>query len=131
MKIVEYSERKHYAEIRSWWSNHAWPGIDPEMLPKNGFVVESGEQMICAGWLYSSDSAICWMEWIVGNPHISSQERGIGLDLLIQAIRDKARNLGFKIIFMSVQNERLIDRLVSNHGFRVSDETPVNLVGRV
>lgn len=131
MQLVEFNARKHYSEVMSWWKNQAWPILPDEFLPKNGFVVEVGEQMICAGWLYSTDSAFCWMEFVVGNPQISHTERGLGLDILIAGIQAKARDLKFKVIFTSIQNSRLLDRLTSKHDFVIGDHGMTNLTGRL
>lgn len=128
MKLVEFNARKHYSEIRAWWGNQAWTSVDLEMLPKNGFVVELGETMICAGFLYSSDSSIAWMEFVVGNPQLSHTERGLGLNLLISGILSKARELGFKAVFTSTQHDRLLDRLVNEHGFIISDNNVTHLL---
>lgn len=130
MKLVEFNARKHYSEIRSWWGNHAWVPVAEEFLPKNGFVVESGDLMICAGFLYSTDSAFAWLEFVIGNPHISHEERGLGLDLLISGAQAKSKELGFKIVLMSTQSQRLLDRLITNHGFLASDLEMTNLIWR-
>lgn len=130
MQLVDFNARQHYSEVRSWWNAQAWPPIEQEFLPQNGFVVEADGKLICAGWLYSTDSAFSWLEFIVGNPHISHVERGLGLDRLIQGAQARAKELGFKAVFMSVQNQRLIDRLVTGHGFVVADASATNLIWR-
>lgn len=115
-----------YWTLASWWNAHNWPCPDQEMLPETGFIVED----VCAGFLYKTDSKIAWLEFIISNPKIEKEKRTQSLDLVISALCEEAKKLGFKVIFTSVQHKKLIQRY-ENHGFIVADNDMKNMVKRI
>jgi hypothetical protein len=95
-----------------WWKHYpGWQAIAPENLPKVGFVIEGEEDPICAGFLYQTDSAVCWLEWIVTNPKIKAREKYDAISYLIDVICDEARGLGFKVIYTSSNQSGLMKLL--------------------
>ena len=101
------------------------------MLSTNGFLVETDDgRLACAGWIYSTDSKISWLEWIVANPDVRREDRSKCLDFLIYALTTTGRELGFNTLFSSMKHPLLIDRM-KKHGFQVTDSAMSNLVGRV
>ena len=115
-----------YTKLASWWSAHKWPVLPEHYLPKTGIIVESNSNPICAGFLYRTDSAFAWLEFVVADPNSDKIERRQGLDLLVAALLDEAQKQGFSAVHTSAQHPSLIDRYVS-HGFTVSDTNMTNL----
>lgn len=114
---------KDYAAVSAWWTAHKWPAIPQDCLPKTGFIVDG----LAAGFLYRSDSSICWLEWIIGNPQSDKLLRNEALDQVIAALICEAQRLGARMIFTSVVHPRLIERY-QKHGFIVSESGMTNLV---
>lgn len=115
-----------YPMISTWWAARQWPSLPIEMLPKNGFVVDN----YCAGFLYSTDSQICWMEFLVSNPATDSKARNEAMNLLIATLLGRAKDLGFSIIFTSVIDEKLKNRY-QTHDFIVTETGMTNLIRRL
>lgn len=117
-----YSD-KDYPTVLKWLTAQEWPPLPVEVLPKTGFIVDD----YCAGFLYKTDSAIAWLEWVVANPDTDYNKRGEALDNLINSLVTEAKDQGFKIVLTSCQHNRLINRY-DNHGFKITDKNMTNLM---
>lgn len=128
MTYRPFNYEKDHPVVAKWWEKHGWPVIPGFMLPPVGIVAttDHGEPM-AAGWLYQSDSPISWMEWIVGDPDVGAQERGEALDVLIEALKNKADEVLKPLMFTSVRHEGLIERL-KKHGFQINDGGMTNMI---
>lgn len=105
-----------FPPVASWWTARKWPTIPLDLLPKTGVIIEN----YCAGFLYSTDSKICWIEFIVSNPNTDKTERDHAMNLLLDRLITEAEGRGFKAIFTSAKNEHLEQRL-SSKGFQKTD----------
>lgn len=122
-----FRPEKHYNLVTEWWQRQNFAVVPLSHLPQVGIVVFVNEKPTAAGWLYQTDSSICWLEWIVANPEIRGEERKAALSYLINEVKRAASQMDFKTIFMSVQNASLMSRLES-HGFVQSDKDMTNLI---
>lgn len=122
MEIRPYTSSE-YPLICSWWQARDWPIISPECLPKHGILVGN----YCAGFVYTTDSSLAWIEWIVSNPATDSKERNQAMDILIDSLIGKCRLLGARYIFTSVSHEKLQDRYVK-HGFNVTESQVTHMI---
>jgi hypothetical protein len=128
MITVEFFEpQKHYETVAGWWAAQDWPVMPLTHLPKTGFVVSHQGKPACAGWLYKTDSAMCWLEFIVASPEIRHEPRSAVLSVLVSSARMAAELMGFQTIFMSTASQSLGSRLGA-HGFKASDKSMTNYV---
>jgi len=125
MNIRRYTV-EDYKVVTSWWKAHNWPILPEQYLPKTGYVISN----ICAGWLYRTDSKIAWIEWIISNPKSNKLERAIGIKLLVKTLLDKAKELGFDVVFSSIKHPNLMAQFKSQ-GFVVADEGMINMINRL
>lgn len=119
-------ENKDYLMACSWWGAHEFGVVPQVCLPKTGLVVYHGDQPVCLGFLYSTDSAISWIEFMVTNPEAGLRSRVEGLDKLIKDLVQIAYEKGAKTIFTSSDNPSLIKKL-GDHGFKVGDQNTTQL----
>lgn len=99
--------------LEAWWRGH---GIDPlplPALPPNGFVAESGGAPVAAAWLYCTDSCIAWLEWFVRDPNASREQMDGVIETLIDEASERARKLGFDLIFCAARHDSLLRKLVA------------------
>jgi hypothetical protein len=122
MTSVElFNPEKHYEHVAKWWTEQNWPVMPLTHLPQTGIMVSyDGAPAACA-WIYKTDSAICWLEWIVASPLIRHEERANVLSVLISSATMAARLMGFQSIFTSSKNQSLEARL-KGHGFTPTDQ---------
>jgi len=112
-----------YELLCSWWKEHNWPSIPFEFLPKIGIIVDD----CVAGFIYSTDSKICWLEFIISDPKSENYKRQVALNILIEEACKTSSALGFKAIFTSVSHKRLIQKY-QNNGFEITDNNMTNLM---
>jgi hypothetical protein len=115
LRAVKYSD---YEQLKKWWDYWKFPAPDMCILPKydnettTGIMVTKNGVDVCAGFLYETNSALCWVEFIVANPNVEKEERGECLDKLIQEFTIEAQSLGFGAIFASIKHPSLLDRYI-------------------
>jgi hypothetical protein len=115
IRVVKYSD---YEQLKEWWNFWKFPAPPISVLPKydeeltTGLMVVKDGVNICAGFLYETNSALCWLEFIVANPKVDKEDRGIALDKLIQEFTIEAQSLGFGAIFASIKHPSLLNRYV-------------------
>jgi len=83
-----------------------------ELLPENGtggYIVEKNNIPIVAGFLYTTNSKVAWIEWIVSNKDYREDDRKQALELLISGIEHVAISSGFNIILSVARNKGLIN----------------------
>jgi hypothetical protein len=119
-----------YPQLAEWWSHHPnWDAIPPQILPRLGWVVKSGDTLLCAGFLYHDQSALMTqMEWIVSNPDNAPRTSLKALNLLVGTIVQYASDNGL-VIFSSVSSaQKALIRLYERHGIRVTETGMTNLL---
>ena len=99
-------------ELWNMWPE--WKNNFPtkELLPENGtggYIVEKGNVPIVAGFLYTTNSKVGWVEWIVSNKSYRKEDRKQALELLINGIEHVAKNSGCSIILSIARNKGLIN----------------------
>lgn len=119
----ELNKSKDYGTVSQWWKAREWPIIPLEYLPNHGLIIDN----YCAGFVYNTDSAIAWIEFIVSNPNSDKVKRSQAMDILIDSLIGKARILGAKCVFTSSNNEKLIKRFVSQ-GYSIADRNVTHLM---
>lgn len=126
--VIPFEARGHYHIVSKWWNSQQWPAIPLEMLPQTGFLAVSGGKPVAACWLYKTDSHIALLEWMIGDPEAAPKLRGDAQNLLIEQATREAQELGFKALFTMSQHARLIERLRTQHGFKVTDKGMTHLI---
>lgn len=108
---IRFLEENDYQELLSWWSFWRFPAPARETLPDNGLcgiVIYKEGINICAGFLYFTNSKICWLEFIVSNPEYRSKDRTEAIQILINELSEIAKEKGFKVMFTTLKNPNLI-----------------------
>lgn len=96
-----------------WWE--AWPKwVNPpkSFLPDNGtggLMIYKGDQPICAGFLYFTNSDAVLLEWIVSDPEYRDKDRKEALELLITTAEETCKDVGVAYMFSIGRNRHLIN----------------------
>ncbi len=98
--------RRYFPEdfptIKEWGAEHG-AEYSPDQFPKVGFMVDG----VAAFFLYQTDSTCCWLENMVSKKDVDKSVRNIALELIIDAIIEEAKSLGFKVAYASTSNYRV------------------------
>ena len=103
-----------YDEILvGWWKDWGFTPPSKDFLPDNGVggcMIIDGEEPVCAGFLYSTNSKIAWVDWIISNKSYRKKpERKQAIVLLILTLTNIARNLGNKYAYSLMDNKSLVE----------------------
>lgn len=116
--MVELSIRKlnstDYDEIlTTWWSDWGWESPKKDFLPddgEGGLIVYDGDEPICAGFIYVTNSKVCWVDWIISSKQYRKKpERKQALNMLVESLTELCQNTGAKHIYALIKNQSLIN----------------------
>lgn len=100
--------------LQSWWDAwDEWVAPPRDFLPDNGtggFMVESGETPVVAGFIYFTNSKGALLEYIVSNPEYREKDRNDAVELLITAAENVLKDQGYKYVFSIGRNKNLINK---------------------
>lgn len=109
---VRYLDDRDYDVLASWWKDWRWTPPPKDMLPQNGrgglMITKDGVD-ICAGFIYFTNSATAWVEFIVSNFQYKQKDRKDAIILLINALSEVAKENGCKYVYTSLKNQSLIN----------------------
>lgn len=123
--------QKDYPELVKWWKQNKFSAIPRTALPNNGeggIMVFKDDVNICAGFLYNTNSSLCWIEFIVANFDVKDRElRKESLNLLIKQLCESARLMNKTAAFTSVKHPSLIQRYTDN-GFSTGSDGTTEMI---
>ena len=125
---------KDYNTIVDWWKS--WPDWEPleiDLLPENGtggIMIEKNNKPIVAGFLYTTNSNICWMEWIISNPNYNEKDKSEAIELLILELEQWAINGGFKVI-LSIGRSKGLLKKHKKLGYYVDDKPSYEIIKKI
>lgn len=100
--------------LLGWWSDWGWTAPPKDFLPNDGtggIMVLDGDEPICAGFVYLTNSKVAWVDWIISNrEYTEKQKRKDALDLLIASLTKLSRETGNKFAYALIKNQSLINR---------------------
>lgn len=105
-------EETDYPQLVEWWKFWRFPAPLQEMLPENGtcgIMLSKDGINICAGFIYFTNSKMCWIEFIVSNPNYKEKDRKEAITQLINSLCELAGSYGFKVAYTNLKNESLIN----------------------
>ena len=129
MLLIRKLIESDYDTLVEWFKWFRFTVPPKEMLPQNGCggIMVHKEVDICAGFIYRTDSQICWMEFIISNPNYRESDRAEAIKFLIESLSSIAKSMGYSIIFTSVKEEHLINHL-KKCGFTIEKGTSKEMV---
>ncbi|MBS3914333.1 MAG: hypothetical protein KG003_07530 [Bacteroidetes bacterium] len=108
------NENDYDKYLVEWWSK--WPGWEAppkDFLPENGrggLMVEKEGIPIVAGFVYLTNSAIAWNEFIISNfDYKIKTDREDAILILISELCRVAKSCGKKYVYTVVKNKSLIE----------------------
>ena len=103
------------------WQAHPSKAILPEN-GTGGLIVEKNGLAIIAGFIYTTNSKIGWMEWIVSNPDYREDDRKKATALLISGLEHVAKISGCEAVISIGKNKSLMS-VHESLGYTI-DKTP-------
>jgi hypothetical protein len=107
---VRLLKETDYEILCGWWKSWRWIAPPRNFLPENGcggLMVEKNGINVVAGFIYFTNSAICWSEFIVSNFEYKDKDRKEAIKILIKELNTIAKDKGFKYMYTVVKNKSL------------------------
>ena len=95
--------------------------VNKEDLPGHTFVALENGNAIAIAALRLCEGTICLLDSMATDPMAPRKARHIALDLLVDRIKAKAMELGYKYILATTRESSILDR-ANTHGFNVLSE---------
>ena len=120
--------KEDYPTINQWCEGWGFPEIAIEgAVPPTGFIIDD----ICCGWVYLTNSLVCYTEFIITNKNFANRElRKEAFKELFDGMTDFAKEQGKSIMMMSAKNPFLIKNLIEI-GFVKTDSNMTNLIKHI
>ncbi len=97
----------------SWWKDWGWEPPKKDFLPddgRGGILVLDGEEPVCAGFLYMTNSKVAWVDWIVSSKtYRKKPERSQAISLLIESLTNICINMGYKYSYALIKHPGLVE----------------------
>ena len=72
-------------------------------------IVLDGDEPVCAGFVYVTNSSVAWVDWIVSSKtYRKKPQRKEAIDLLIETLTNVCRLNGTKYIYALIKHSGLI-----------------------
>lgn len=129
--ILRYLNDSDYNTLLGWWESHGWKAPNRDFLPENGkgglILLTQDNIPVCAGFIYFTNSKVCWLEYLISNPGYREDNRKHLINVLIEGLIDEANKFGFKYVF-TVAKTKLIKSVFERNGFNIGTENTTEMV---
>lgn len=107
-----------------WWHDWGWEPPTRDFLPQNGvggIMVMDDDVPVCAGFIYATNSAVSWVDWIISNKKYRTKpNRTVALKVLIESLTSVSKSSGNKFAYALIKHPRLI-KLYEDSGYIKGD----------
>tara|TARA_B110000305_G_scaffold125914_1_gene141008 strand:+ start:28457 stop:28867 length:411 start_codon:yes stop_codon:yes gene_type:complete len=128
--IRKLVERDYEDTLVHWWKDWGWEAMPRDFLPENGtggLMVSKGDQDICAGFLYITNSKVGLTEFVVSNKDYKEKDRSDAIQLLLDAIVELAKKNGCKYAHVILKNDSLTSKYLDS-GYVMSDKKVTEMI---
>lgn len=123
-----YYTLKDYPTLTDWCESWGWEKLPEFAIPRIGVVVSNEGVDLCMGFIYQTDSGICWAENIISNRKASREIRKGCVDFLLNILACVAKDHGFVVMMSSIKNKSLINKMVNSGYSDKLEENMTNLM---
>lgn len=109
--IREYTDND-YEMVCDWLQAKDIPRPDKNFFSSIGCVADNA----AVGFLFTTNSKICYLDNIAANPNVSSHLRSEAINKVICELQNKAKELGFEFAIVLADLPAMKSRFLS-HGF--------------
>ena len=132
MNIRPLNLDKDYELACSWWKAWKFPAvIRKSCLPPIGGVVETEDgNPIMLGFLYTTNSKFCVINWVVSDPESGGAARGKAMLKLIRYLKSRAIiEAKCELVYTMVENDALSDAFIQC-GFQPTGDRMMEMIYR-
>lgn len=94
-----------YEEIKRWYLGHGETPPDEGWLPRHGRIVPE----VAAGFLYTTDSKIGFLDAFIGNPGARAREVKQAIEEILIALAEDAKQAGLTVVFGNTKHASIAE----------------------
>jgi hypothetical protein len=98
--------------LLKWWNDWEWVAPHRDFLPadgEGGLIVFDGDEPVCAGYMYTTNSKVAWVDWIISSKtYRKKPTRKECIDLLIYTLTSICKSTDHKYVYALIKNRNLI-----------------------
>jgi hypothetical protein len=110
--------------LLKWWNEWGWVAPQKDFLPadgEGGLIVFDGEEPVCAGYMYTTNSKVAWVDWIISSKtYRKKPTRKECIDLLIYTLTSICKSTDHKFVYALIKNRNLVSTY-ENFGYIKGD----------
>tara|TARA_R110000796_G_scaffold86916_1_gene187901 strand:+ start:826 stop:1236 length:411 start_codon:yes stop_codon:yes gene_type:complete len=99
--------------LSQWWEDWGWESPQKDFLPEDatgGLMILDGDVPVCAGFIYTTNSAVAWVDWIISNKEYRKKpQRTEAIGLLIETLTNVCKKNGAKYVYALIKHKSLIE----------------------
>jgi len=122
-----------YSLLESWWKGWGWPVVGKNILPDEGtggIMVENENKPLAAGFIYWSNSGLCWFDWVISDPEGNKRIRPLAVKYLIQTAEQMVKDAG-KSCIMSISRSSSLLKIHKKLGWHVDEKPSYEMIKKV
>lgn len=131
LTIRTLSHNDYDTILVGWWEGWNWTPPAKDFLPLNGvggMIVFDGDTPICAGFTYTTNSSVAWVDWIISNPEYRKKPyRKEAIAWLIAALTDVCQSSGHKYVYALIKSKPLIS-VYESLGYTKADSYTTEMI---
>lgn len=114
MEVRYIDLSKDYDKLCEWWSFWRFNPMPISSLPTTGLMVSKDGVDLCAGFIYLTNSDMCWIEFIVCNPQERNKEvREASIIKCLNDLCGVAKEVGCRVAYSSLKHQGLQNKYLS------------------
>lgn len=115
-----------------WWVGWGWTPPPRDFLPSGdfqGMVSFDGEEPVCAAYVYVTNSAVAWIDWVISSPtYRKKPHRKEAIDGVIEACENALMSAGgVKYVYALIKHNSLIE-VYKNRGYNQGDSYQTEMI---
>ena len=118
----------------TWWKDWKWVAPERDFLPHDGvggLMVMDDDIPVCAGFTYTTNSKVAWVDWIISNKNYRKKpERGNAIEWLIEALTNICKSSGHKYVYALIKNKPLIE-VYKSLGYTQADSYVTEMIKKL
>jgi hypothetical protein len=107
-------DEDYYDYLILWWEQWGWTPPQKDFLPSGpfqGIIVFDQETPVCAAYVYTTNSAVAWIDWVISNPNYRKKpHRKQAIKMVIEVCEQVLKTTGgIKYVYALIKNTSLIE----------------------
>lgn len=95
-------------EINDWFDDRNEAGISARVLSRTGLIAPG----VACGFLFATDSRICFLDFYISNPLAPKEERAAAFDEITRRLIEVAKERDYSLIFGASSHKSIQERCV-------------------